>query len=595
MKPGNFFAELKRRNVYKFAVAYIIASWLLLQAASLLLATFEAPPWAMKVCVVAVAFGFPIALVLSWAFEITPEGIVRESEIQTGKSITRRTGRKIVAVTIILAVIAAGLFAFQILRARSTSSSSVTAEIPDKSIAVMPFLNMSDDKANEYFSDGISEELLNLLTKVPQLQVAARTSSFAFKGKQIDIPEIARQLHVAHVLEGSVRKSGDEVRITVQLIRAAEGYHVWSETYDRKLDDIFKTQDEIAGAVVKQLKVTLPGGAAPTVRQTDPQAYALYLQARQLWICSLLLKLFHESDALYRQVLAIDPRYAPAWTGWAANFINERNLALLSNQEAFTRAREAAEKALAIEPDYAPAHVVFGRIATGSNDLVSAGRHFSRARELDSTDLRVLGNAASFLYHLGRLDEALALNEFVIRRDAVNSGAFFNLGNVQLAAGRYDGAIASYRTALRLSPGRGLAHEGIGVALLLKSDAPAALAEFEQETTATWRLMGLALAYHALERKGDCDNALDALIAIDEKNWSYLIACVYAYRGDVGKAFESLDKALAYQDPELGGILTERLLTNIHSDSRWLPFLRKIGRAPEQLAQIKFKVTLPPQ
>ena len=247
------------------------------------------------------------------------------------------------------------------------SQGKTAVLIREKSIAVLPFVNMSSDKEQEFFSDGISEELLNVLSKVPQLQVAARTSSFSFKGKQIEIPEIARQLHVANVLEGSVRKSGDELRITAQLIRAAEGYHLWSETYDRKMDDIFKIQDEIAGEVVKELKVKLLG-AAPKVRTTDPKAYALYLQARELGR-QFSAEAFAKSDALLRQVLEIDPRYAPAWDQLARNFSNKTNMSLLPPQEGWARAREAAEKALAIDPDYAAAHANLGFIAMfGDND-----------------------------------------------------------------------------------------------------------------------------------------------------------------------------------------------------------------------------------
>src|SRR6476661_6739773 len=253
------------------------------------------------------------------------------------------------AVAIGLLVLGAVVAAFMIVSRRPTAS---LAAIPENSIAVLPFVNMSEDKANEHFSDGISEELLNLLAKIPQLKVAARTSSFSFKGKGAEIPEIARQLGVVNVIEGSVRKSGDQLRITAQLIRAAEGYHLWSETYDRKLDDIFKIQDEIAGEVVKELKVKLLG-ATPKVRTTDPRAYALYLQARELGRQSNA-ESFTKSDALLRQVLEIDPRYAPAWDGLARNFLNKAGNGLVSNEEAYARAREAGEKALALDPDYAP-------------------------------------------------------------------------------------------------------------------------------------------------------------------------------------------------------------------------------------------------
>src|SRR6266446_174214 len=492
---------------------------------------------------------------------------------------------EIAAALLVLAAIIGGVFYF------SRRPAQLASAVADNSIAVLPFVDMSQAKDQVYFSDGISEELLNLLSKIPQLKVAARTSSFSFKGKQAEIPEIARQLHVANVLEGSVRRSGDQLRITAQLIRAAEGYHLWSETYDRKMDDIFKIQDEIASEVVKELKLKLLG-AAPKVRTTDPKAYALYLQARELGR-QINAEAFVKSDTLLRQVLEIDPRYAPAWDELATNFYHKTQIGVLSNQVGFARAREAAEKALAIDPDYAPAHAELGRIAMYGNDLAGAARHYERAIALDPTNLDVLRNAATLLGNLGRLDEELALNEAIVRRDPVNLIALFNLGIDQRSAGRYDAAIASFRTVLSLSPDRGGAHMQLGTSLMQKGDAPPALAEIEQEKTETWRMIGLPMAYCAFGRKADADAALNALIAKYEKDWAYNIAYVYAFCGNADKAFEWLDKAVAYQDGGLGEIVTENLFDKIHSDPRWLPFLRKIGKAPEQLAKIEFKMPLP--
>jgi len=493
------------------------------------------------------------------------------------------------AVAIGLLVIGAIVAAFMIVSRRPTTS--LTA-IPEKSIAVLPFVDMSEGKANEYFSDGISEELLNLLAKIPQLQVTARTSSFAFKGKETGIPEIARTLHVAHVLEGSVRKAGNSVRITAQLIKAGTDTHLWSQTYDRKLDDIFAVQDEIAADVVKQLKVTLLG-AAPKARTTDPEAYALYLQAVQLGL-PFTAEAFQQSGALYRKVLAIDPRYAPAWVGLSRNFTNETGQGLLPGKEGFAQAREAAVKALAIDPDYAPAHAQLGWIAMyGDNDLADAALHLERALALYPADLSVLTTSATLLQSLGRLDEALALEEAAVRRDPVNVTALFNLGYHQRMAGRLDAAIASFRTVLSLSPSNGGAHCQLGVALLLKGDAKGALAEIEQETSEIYKMIGLPMAYHALGRKADSDAALPALIAKYEKDASSNIASVYAYRGEADQAFEWLDKAVEYGDGGLGEIVTDNLFDKIHGDPRWLPFLRKIGKAPEQLAKIEFKVTPP--
>src|SRR5438034_1930390 len=493
------------------------------------------------------------------------------------------------AVAIGLLVLGAVVAAFMIVSRRPTTS--VTA-IPEKSIAVLPFVDMSAGKDQEYFSDGISEELLNLLAKIPQLQVTARTSSFAFKGKEIGVPEIARTLHVAHVLEGSVRKAGNSVRITAQLIKAGTDTQLWSQTYDRKLDDIFAIQEEIAADVVKQLKITLLG-AAPKARTTDPEAYALYLQAVQLGR-QFTAEVFQQSDALYRKVLAIDPRYAPAWYGLARNFGNETGQGLLPGKEGFAQAREAAVRALAIDPDYAPAHAQLGWIAMyGDSDLVGAAQHLERALALDPADLRVLTTSVTLLQSLGRLDEALALEEAAVRRDPVNVTTLFNLGYHQRMAGRLDAAISSFRTVLSMSPSNGGAHCQLGIALLLKGDAKGALAEIEEETSEIYKMIGLPMAYHALGRKADSDAALAALIAKYEKDGPSNIASVYAYRGEADKAFEWLDKAVEYGDGGLGEIVTDNLFDKIHADPRWLAFLRKIGKAPEQLEKVEFKVTLP--
>jgi TolB-like protein/Flp pilus assembly protein TadD len=610
MKPS-LFAELRRRNVMRVAIAYVAVSWLVMQAGTLIFQTLELPSAVSKALLALLAIGFIPTLVFSWIYELTPEGLKRESEIDRDESITHLTGRKLdyLVIGVMAAVIGLLLLDRFVLlpRQAARAAASVAPSAPaspaaaqpatepapaQASIAVLPFVNMSDEKSNEFFSDGISEELLNLLAKIPQLQVTARTSSFAFKGKETGITEVARQLHVAHVLEGSVRKSGNAVRITAQLINAATDKHLWSQTYDRRLDDIFAIQDEIAADVVKQLKVTLLG-TAPKTRTTDPEAYALYLQAVQLGR-QRTAEAYKQSDALYSKVLAIDPRYAPAWAELADNFYHEVGQGLLSAKEGFAQAREAATKAIAIDPEYAPAHARLGFIAMyGDSDLAEAALHFKRALALDPSDLDVLRNCAVLLMSLGRLDEALALEDAVLRRDPVNVNALSNLGLVQRMAGRFDASITSYRTLLSLAPGRGGAHAQLGYALLQKGDAQGALVEIEQETSEIWKMIGLPMAYHALGRKADSDAALAALIAKYEKDAPCNIASVYAYRGEADKAFEWLDKGVEYGDGGLAEIVTETLFDKIHADPRWLAFLRKLGKAPEQLAKIEFKVTLP--
>jgi TolB-like protein/Flp pilus assembly protein TadD len=608
---GSLFVELRRRNVFKAGAAYLALGWVVVQITATLVPALNLPSSLVPIVTWIGVVGFPFVIMFSWIYELTPEGLRRESEVDRSASITHITSRRLDYIIISLLVLAIGLFAFvnfgprrvepaaasreaqtpAVPSASTPSAASAAPAANDNSIAVLPFVNMSSDKEQEYFSDGISEELLNLLAKVRTLHVAARTSSFSFKGKEVPIPEIAKTLYVAHVLEGSVRKSGAQVRITAQLIRAADGYHLWSQTYDRKLDDIFAIQDEIAADVVKQLKVTLLG-AAPTVRQTDPKAFALYLQARQLGY-QRTADALKQSDALLRQTLAIDPRYAPAWDQLADNGIREIQIGVLSNEEGYPQAREAAEQALAIDPDYAPAQAHLGRIVNDLGDLAGAAQHLERALALDPSDLVVLRYSASLLDSLGRLQQVIVIDEYVVARDPVNVTGLYNLGLGYRRAGRNDEAIARLRTALSLSPGFGAAHYVLGTALLLKGDAAGALAEMEQETSENWRMIGLPMAYHALGRKAESDTALAALITKWQKESPFNIAYVYAFRGDADKAFEWLDKAVQYADPGLSEIRLENLLDRIHEDPRWLPYLRKVGYAPEQLEKIEFKVTLP--
>ncbi len=592
--PRSLFSELKRRNVWRAAALYAAAAWLLVQIATQVFPLFDVSNAVLRGIVVALILGFPFWLAFAWLYELTPEGLKREREVDPAASITPRTGRRLdrwiigvlgAAVVLLLANTVVGHRGGGLLGPGEADAASA------RSIAVLPLENLSSDKEQEYFADGISEDLLDLLTKVPALRVAARTSSFAFKGKALEVPEIARRLNVANVLQGSVQRAGDRVRISVQLVHAADGYQVWSQTWDRRVDDVFAIQDEIARDVAGQLQVRLLG-ATPQARQTDPQAYALFLQARELGR-SMRREALLRSDSLLRQVLVADPRYAPAWRELARNCLNEMNIGMLSNQEGLRQAREAAERALATDPGYVPANGMLGRIDLFQGDLPGAARELERALELNPTDPDVLASSAMLLQSLGRLREAIALREYLVARDPVNVISINNLGLFYSWAGRYDDAIARFRTELTLSPGQGTVDQAVGLALLLKGDAPAALAEMQQESSELWRLIGLPMVYHALGRKAESDSALAALIRKYEKDAPYNIAYVYAYRGQADSAFAWLDKAVEYADPGLSQIPVETLFAPIQADPRWLPFLRRIGKAPEQLARIPFRVRLP--
>ena len=319
--------EIKRRNVLRIAGLYLVGAWLIVQVAGTVLPMFDAAAWLPRTIVVVLAIGFIPALVFAWVFEITPEGLKRESEVDRNQSQTLHTGKTLDRVIMVVLALALGYFAFDkfvLSESREVSiaeeahqegrSEALVESYGDKSIAVLPFVDMSPDKDQEYMSDGLAEELLNLLAKIPQLRVIARTSSFSFKGEKIEIAEIAKKLSVAHVLEGSVRKSGNQIRITAQLIRASDSSHLWSETYDRSLDDVFAIQDEISAAVAEHLKITLLG-EAPTVTVTDPKAYVLTLQARQV-LRQGTAEAFAQSIDLHQQALVMAPDYAAAGLAW---------------------------------------------------------------------------------------------------------------------------------------------------------------------------------------------------------------------------------------------------------------------------------------
>jgi TolB-like protein/Flp pilus assembly protein TadD len=471
-------------------------------------------------------------------------------------------------------------------------SKPAAPAVGDKTIAVLPFVDMSQAKDQEYFSDGLSEELLNLLAKIPALSVTSRSSAFSYKGKDVKLAQVARELGVAHILEGSVRKSGNRLRITAQLIDARTDKHIWSETYDRSLDDIFAVQDDIAGAVVSQLKVTLLG-AAPKAKVVDPKAYAISLQARQLRRQGTRDSVA-QALSLYSEALAIDPKFAGACEGITLCRLRQYIMEWGTAGEIQQLAREAANQTLTLDPDSATAYTTLGSLILRSpgGDLATVARHYEHALALDPANAETVYDSLILFPILGRSEEAVAFGEYCVAHDPVGSFAHSTLGRVYHWIGRRDEAISSFRTALRLSPDVALLHNMIGTALL-KKDAKAALAEFLQGPLDEDRPINLAMAYHALGQKAQSDAALAEGISKYEKTAAWNIAYALAFRGESDRAFEWLDKAIAYQDTGLTLSAFNPGFENLHSDPRWLPFLRKIGRAPEQVAGIKFNPKLP--
>ena len=593
MTRPSFFAELKRRNVLRAGAFYIAAIWALAQGIAQLGPAFGMPDWGTRWFVIAGAIGFPFWIAFAWFFEFTPEGLKRESEIDPAQSITAHTGKKLDRWIIAIMGIAIVLLVTDRFVLHHGVNADADAAVSEKSIAVLPFVNMSEEKSNEYFSDGISEDLLNLLAKIPQLQVTARTSAFSFKGKDAAQRDIAHQLHVAHLLVGSVRKIGNAVRISAQLVDAATDTQRWSQTWDRKLDDVFAIQDEIASAVVDQLRIKLLG-AAPTAKPIDPQAYALILQAQEL-LNRVNPKNMEQSIELNKQALAIAPNESRAWTGLARAYINQMQMGVLTSQKGAELARQAANKALQADPTNATAFTVLGRIASDVDfDLAAAARYQQRALDVEPGNLLTINAAAILLDSLDRVDEAVTLTEYRVAHDPANPVAYNNLGVARYFARRWDAAIDAQRTALRLSPELAGPHSSIGASLLLgNADAAGALKEYEAESDDANRLCNLPFALHALGRTQEADAALQVCIDRFGAEQPGNMPTNYAYRGQADAAFEWLEKSAAAHDPLIATIVTEPLLDRLHDDPRWLPFLRKVGYAPEQLAKIEFKVKLP--
>jgi len=470
----------------------------------------------------------------------------------------------------------------------ATTSPAPAAGVPaqptisEKSVAVLPFLDMSEKKDQEYFSDGLSEQLIDMLTKVPDLRVPARTSSFYFKGKSEDIPTIARRLMVAHVLEGSIRKSGKHLRITAQLVRADNGYHLWSQTYDRQLDDIFKVQDEIAGAVVKALKVSLLEGSMPKAAGTrSTEAYTLFLQAHSIYLhASTPADREKVVDYLQRS-LKLDGTFAPAWAFLSSMLSARAGLDDVPSAEGFEEARRAARQALALDPKLPNAHTAMAKIQLLHDwDWAGAQAEAKQALELDPGNDSALAWTGYVAWVLGDLEKTVEFLQKGVANDPLNANGYLNLGTALWDAGRLNDAQDAIRMALDLNPTVYGAHKLAGDVKLAKGDPVAALAEMNQERDEESRQHGRALVYYALGRRTDTDAALADLESRYATKAAYGIAEIHAVRGELDQAFGWLDRAYQQRDASCPWVKTSPRLKNLWPDPRFKAFLRKM-KLPE--------------
>jgi TolB-like protein/Tfp pilus assembly protein PilF/predicted Ser/Thr protein kinase len=476
---------------------------------------------------------------------------------------------------LVLAVAAGVWFAREAKRAGPQAEAPGTAATA--SIAVLPFVNMSGEQENEYFSDGLSEELLNVLAKIPELRVAARTSSFQFKGKAGDIASIGKQLNVGAILEGSVRKAGSHVRITAQLVKVADGFHLWSETYDRELTDIFAVQDDIARSVSSALKVRLLGEDAPSAAAGgNAEAYNLYLQGKY-FLDRRSRGDVEKAISYYEQALKLDPGYARAWVGLARAHSRQADWGYVPVDEGYRKAREEVEKALDIDASLAEAHAARGKIRRANDwDWSGADAASKRALELEPGNATVVREAAVLAGTLGRFEEATRFARRSIELDPLSVAAHHGLSMIAFYAGRLDEAEATSRKALELNPEYSSAHMLLGRVYLGRSKPEAALEEMQREKDPSWRRYGLALAYHALGQRKEADAALGELLERDKEVAAYQIAEVYAFRGEVNEAFAWLERAYAQRDSGLSQMKGDPLLKSLEADPRYTPFLKKM-------------------
>jgi len=463
----SFINELKRRNVFRVSIGYIITAWLLLQVVDLVLENVNAPDWVMQVFMLALAIGFPLAVFFAWAFEMTPEGVKRESQVDRSQSITPNTGRKLDRSIIIVLVLAVIILLFQQFGNRPAAEPTTTLNQPSAqatvtdatssnrtSVAVLPFVNMSSDPEQEYFSDGLSEELLNRLTQNTQLHVAARTSAFQFKGQNLDISEIGRKLNVANVLEGSVRKSGNRMRITAQLIKVENGFHLWSQTYDREIDDVFAIQDEISAAITKALEVEL--GATVKPNNTQPtenlEAYNLYLKARHL-LAKRGEQNMLQANELFEQAVTLDPEFSLAWSGMAFNSSLLLSYSFdITPQEGFDLTMLAANKAIKLDPVSAEAYIAIGRVQGDLFKWQAAKENFEHAYRLAPDNVGVLNLYGDFKAVIGDFEGAIRLKKQAISLDPLSAVHAADLAYLLLAVSRNEEAVLSARRGVEMSP-----------------------------------------------------------------------------------------------------------------------------------------------
>jgi len=570
MKFNDYFNELKRRNVIKSAIAYLVVAWLITQVIATVLPAFGAPNYLLKWSLVLLALGFPVWLIFAWVYEITPQGIKKTINIEPEQSISTRTGtrlNKLIITTLTLAIIV-------LLVDRFTRDSAQVVEYGDKSIAVMAFADMSPKHDHEYFSDGISEELLNLLAKVPQLKVISRTSSFSYKGKDTKATEIGKELRVSHILEGSIRKAGNMIRVTAQLINTNDGSHEWSHTYDRKLDSIFKIQDEIAAEVGKELELSLLGNAIKS-QTVDPEAYNLYLQANHL-IKQNTNDAYIKAETIIKESIAIDSSYSPAWRLLAGIYnTGTYNFSIREPGAGIPLGLKAAKKAIELDPESGRSYVALASLQELNWDFEESSKNMNKALELTPNDGVILGTAALMTY--GDLEKTVDLLKKALEIDPLVYANYFNLGHTYYRLGRLAEAEEAFRTFELYYPNWQIFHYMIAKIRLAQGRTDEAIAEIGQEKHKFFSLYGRNFIEFALGNTTKANGLFAEFLEKYGKTDPANVADLYAFRGEYDLSFKWLNKAFEVKDPVLLEALTYPSFKPMYKDPRWGELIGSMG------------------
>jgi len=576
--PKNFFAELKRRNVYKVAAAYAVVAWLLMQIASQIFPFFDIPNWVVRLVVLLLIIGFPIALIIAWAFEATPEGIKRTRAADAAGQPSR--GNAWIYVVLIGAAVSVGLFFVgRYTAGRPTPRQSQLATvIPEKSVAVLPLLNESGDPKDEYFSDGLSEELIAALAQISGLKVIGRSSSFRFKDRREEPKTIGEKLGVSTLLEGTVRKQGDKVRIVAELINAADGIEMWTRTFDRELKDIFEVQQEIAKSVAESLRVTLLGSEEKSMQiaTNSVEAHNAYLQAR-FHSQRGNVEDYRKAITYFDRAIELDPNYALAYAERSEIWTLVGDLAG-ERPTAYPKARSDAERAVALAPALAEAHAALGWVRAFTEFKFAEGlSELQRAKELSPTNPTANDLLARVIVYRGQMEEAERQARQAVELDPLSAATQFTLGRVLFYAGKLDEADAAGRKMAELQPSASSSHRWQVLVAVQRGDGEAALREAQLEPNDSIRRFELALAQYVRGDRKAADAALADLIANSRNSLAYQIAQVYAVRGETDKAFEWLQIAVDNQDGGIPSLLVDPLLRSLHDDPRYKNLLAKVG------------------